>query len=93
MMHCGEIHSFTKVINKKNKRIGPIDPWGTPILIRGPSFVESLVLLPKLQQKSAAVAVLQYTAELITGFSPLMNISAVITTGIFKRVKTNSSLT
>ena len=40
--------------------------------------------MPKLQQKSAAGAVLQYTAELITGFSPLMNVSAVISGGIFK---------
>ena len=38
---------------------------------------------------SAAGAVLQYTIELITGFFHLVNISAVITAGIFKRVETN----
>ena len=37
---------------------------------------------------SATGAVLQYTTELITGFFPLVNISAVITAGIFKRVET-----
>ena len=37
---------------------------------------------------SAAEAVLQYATKLITGFSPL-----VITAGILKRVKTDSSLT
>ena len=42
---------------------------------------------------SAAGAVLQYTTELITGFFPLVNISAVITAGIFKRVETDSGLT
>ena len=41
---------------------------------------------------SAAGAVLQYTTELITGFFPLVNISAVITAGIFKRVETDSGL-
>ena len=41
---------------------------------------------------SAAGAVLQYTAELITGVFPLVNISAVITAGIFKRVETDSGL-
>ena len=41
---------------------------------------------------SAAGAVLQYTTELITGFFPLVNISAVITAGIFKRVETYSGL-
>ena len=41
---------------------------------------------------SAAEAVLQYTTELITGFVPLVNISAVITAGIFKRVETDSRL-
>ena len=44
----------------------------------------------KLQ--SAAGAVLKYTAELITRFFPLVNISAVTTAGIFKRVENNSSL-
>ena len=47
-------------------------------------LVQYWVAMPKLQQKSAAGAVLQYTAELITGFSPLMNVSAVISGGIFK---------
>ena len=42
---------------------------------------------------SAAGTVLQCTTELITGFFPLVNISAVITAGILKRVKTDSSLT
>ena len=41
---------------------------------------------------SAARAVLQYTTELITGFFPLVNISAVITAGIFKRVETYCGL-
>ena len=41
---------------------------------------------------SAAGAVLQYTTELITGFFPLVNISAVIAAGIFKRVETDSGL-
>ena len=41
---------------------------------------------------STAVAVLQYTTESMTGFFPLVNISAVITAGIFKRVETNSGL-
>ena len=40
----------------------------------------------------AAGAVLQYTTELITGFFPLVNISAVITAGIFQRVETDSVL-
>ena len=40
----------------------------------------------------ATRAVLQYTTELITGFFPLVNISAVITAGIFKRVETDSGL-
>ena len=39
---------------------------------------------------SAAGAVLQYTTKLITGFFPLVNISAIVTAGIFKRVKTDS---
>ena len=38
---------------------------------------------------SAAGAVLQYTTKLITGFFPLVNISAIVTAGIFKRVKTD----
>ena len=42
---------------------------------------------------SAAGAVLQYTTELITGFFPLVNISAVIAAGIFNRVETDSGLT
>ena len=42
---------------------------------------------------SAVGAVLQYTTELITGFFPLVNISAVITAGIFKRVASDSGLT
>ena len=41
---------------------------------------------------SSAGAVLQYTTELITGFFPWVNISAVITAGIFKRVETDSGL-
>ena len=41
---------------------------------------------------SAAGAVLQYTTKLITGFFPLVNISAIVTAGIFKRVKTDSGL-
>ena len=41
---------------------------------------------------STAGAVFQYTAELITGFFPLLSISTVITAGIFKRVETNSGL-
>ena len=41
---------------------------------------------------SAAGAVLQYTTKLITGFFPLVNISAVITAGIFTRVETDSGL-
>ena len=41
---------------------------------------------------SAAGAVLQYTTKLITGFFPLVNISAVITARIFKRVKSDSGL-
>ena len=41
---------------------------------------------------SAAGAALQYTTELITGFFPLVNISAVITAGIFKRLETDSGL-
>ena len=41
---------------------------------------------------SAAGAVLQCTTELITGFFPLVNISAVITAGIFKRVEIDSGL-
>ena len=41
---------------------------------------------------SAAGAVLQYKTELIFGFFPLANISAVITAGIFKRVETDSGL-
>ena len=40
----------------------------------------------------AAGAVLQYTTELITGFFHLVNISALITAGIFKRVETDSGL-
>ena len=39
---------------------------------------------------SAAGAVLHYTTKLITGFFPLVNISAIVTAGIFKRVKTDS---
>ena len=42
---------------------------------------------------SAAGAVLQYTTELITGFFSLVNISAVITAGIFKRMASDSGLT
>ena len=42
---------------------------------------------------SAAGAVLQYTTELITGFFPIVNISVVITAGMFKRVETDSGLT
>ena len=42
---------------------------------------------------SAAAAVLQCTTELITGFFPLVSISAVIAAGIFNRVETNSGLT
>ena len=42
---------------------------------------------------SATGAVLQYTTELITGFFPLANISAVITAGRFKRLETDSGLT
>ena len=42
---------------------------------------------------SSTGAVLQYTTELITGFFPLVNISAVIFTGIFKRVETDHGLT
>ena len=41
---------------------------------------------------SAAAAVLQYTTDVIIGFLPLVNISAVITDGIFKRVETKSGL-
>ena len=41
----------------------------------------------------AARAVLQYTSELITGFFPLVNISAVGTAGIFKKAETDSGLT
>ena len=41
----------------------------------------------------AAEAVLQYTTELITGFFSLVNISAVITAWIFKRVESDSGLT
>ena len=41
---------------------------------------------------SAAEAVLQYTIELITWFFHLVNISAVITAGTFKRVETNTGL-
>ena len=43
--------------------------------------------------RSAAAAVSQHTTELITGFFPLVNISAVINAGIFKRVETDSGLT
>ena len=41
---------------------------------------------------SGAGAVLQYTTELTTGFFPLVNILAVITAGIFKRVETYCGL-
>ena len=37
-------------------------------------------------------AVFQYTTELITRLFPLVNISAVITSGIFKRVERDSGL-
>ena len=40
---------------------------------------------------SPAGAVLQHTTELITGFFPFVNMSAVITAGIFKRVETDIS--
>ena len=43
--------------------------------------------------RSAAAAVSQHTTELITGFFPLVNISAVINAGIFTRVETDSGLT
>ena len=43
--------------------------------------------------RSGAGAVLQYTTELITGFFPLVNISVVITAGLFKRVETDGGLT
>ena len=43
--------------------------------------------------RSAAGAVLQYVTELITVFFSLVNISAVITAGIFKKVETDSGLT
>ena len=41
---------------------------------------------------SAAGAVLQCTTELINGFFPLVNISAVITAGIFQRAENDSGL-
>ena len=42
---------------------------------------------------SVAGAVLQYSSELITGLFPLVNILAVITAEIFKRVETGSGMT
>ena len=41
----------------------------------------------------AARAVLQYTTELIAGVFYFVNISVVITAGIFKRVEADSGLT
>ena len=43
--------------------------------------------------RSAAGAIWQHTTELINGFFPLVNISAVIAAGKFKRVETNIGLT
>ena len=38
-------------------------------------------------------SILEYTTELVTRFFPVVNISAVIATGIFKRVETDCGLT